>query len=768
MKKQLFFALTILLTAALFPAQMCRCHAYTNGWEVYTRDSGLSSDHITALSVDPGGYVWASAKSTETAEGSALNIIEQSGGIISPYPLAAAHGSPVIHGVEFTHIGKQHKTDFSYGKIWFATDRGLAVLDRKGELTTLTAANSPLPGNTVPSIFIDSENTIWVSVWGRGVCCIDSEFNWTTHTVSEGLCSRYVLSIYADRNGDLWFGSKSRGVSCFTREKTWINFSSGNSGLIANEITDIAEEPPNKLWMVTPSGISVFDGQNWMSFTQRNSPLSGSVPSAIEIDSAGNKWIGTRGGGLFKLDGFGMWTRFDKHNSALPENNINDLTLDNQGGVWAGTTAGLCRISTAHGVNAGARQYGGESLPAPASPRHFSAGLIWKNIDQSDQPAGLSLFLPSAVSGITSWFYSALWTGEDFDFKNLNYYISGSRWGNRKIHFTSQIDKALYLTAGAAEAGTPGPPCPDKAAHPFPDPLPPELQQFTQPGTHIPASSPAVQNLLPHIIRPGSEHDMYKTVRDIIYSPRIQHIFLERAPEAHVQKKTPGGQTASLRADRDAAAVLAGRKAIRREKARLVCALARAAGIPARIVMSVEGAARPQFWISGCGWVSAETGWPVYNYIEPVRTVFPKPLPPSDQILSAISGIHDTAGPVLWNKNVNAYYARIEPARLKAEQRFYRSTVLCIKIGAGDAVPDGAKVPMDSNVYISARHKNGGVLLVVEDKNGKERSVMPIEKSGEQCGLRIGDNLLWQFIPRIIGDILVIENRQWLAFTNAG
>jgi ligand-binding sensor domain-containing protein len=94
------------------------------------------------------------------------------------------------------------------------------------------------------------------------------------------------------------------------------------------------EEKPGTLWFVTASGVSVFDGRNWMSYTAKNSPFAGFIPASMVIDRAGNKWIGTENGGLFKLDALSGWTRFTRENSGLIDNKITALALDQGGTLW--------------------------------------------------------------------------------------------------------------------------------------------------------------------------------------------------------------------------------------------------------------------------------------------------------------------------------------------------------------------------------------------------------------------------------------------------
>ena len=77
-------------------------------------------------------------------------------------------------------------------------------------------------------------------------------------------------------------------------------------------------------------------------YNQLNSPLPNYYVDAIAIDSNGNKWIGTHGGGLVKYDGT-TWTVYDT-TKGLPGNVVDAVAVDRQGNVWVGTDGnGLAR-----------------------------------------------------------------------------------------------------------------------------------------------------------------------------------------------------------------------------------------------------------------------------------------------------------------------------------------------------------------------------------------------------------------------------------------
>ena len=57
------------------------------------------------------------------------------------------------------------------------------------------------------------------------------------------------------------------------------------------------------------------EGNNWTFYDDTNTKLPYKQVSSIAIDSSGNKWIGTNGGGLAKFDGK-KWKVFNTSNSS--------------------------------------------------------------------------------------------------------------------------------------------------------------------------------------------------------------------------------------------------------------------------------------------------------------------------------------------------------------------------------------------------------------------------------------------------------------------
>jgi hypothetical protein len=744
----------VYLACALIPALLIGAapeRACAETWRTFGKHNGLPETGIGRLAVDPGGHLWISFQGSADGRGGGLTVMDRVFQCAAPYTADdGLRGSPTS-GIAFEPVAVEHLEDYRHGAVWIATDSGISVLDRRGAFTSLTPRTTPLPGTDITALHIDRENTRWIAVKGGGVSCVDAEFTWAAYTAGpDGLCSNHIISIQEDSLGRMWFGSGGRGASMLSREGAWQHFSSENSGLIGNHVSSIIAEPPNRLWFVTTQGISVFDGQNWMSYTSRNSPLGTHVPVSMVIDATGTKWIGTRSGGIFRLDRSGMWTHYHTGNSRLPDNAVRDLAVNDSGGLWAATAAGLCAFGVRFPDGAAPHDNG------PVQP--FTNALMWERLDASDSDPQLTLALPACARGGTPWLYAAVWEDRDFSFKDLSYSIIGDRLGNRTIQLSGTFSQTLFLISGAQAGKAPAALLEYHRPHPFPAAVADAQAGLLLPGRGIPSDDPEVIGLAASAVRAESRMDMGLTMRDIVYSRLVQHLLPEDTGAGRTVRREPGEERSRISPVKNVSTLLKDRAGDSHAKARLICALLRAAGVPARILMNITGQAWCQAWIAGAGWVSIDARYPVYDYMQPWRTSAPKIPVASDHALAWVSGRNDEAALLSWHPGVKAYYTAINPAELAQPHRIARARLLITRFVTDPGVPNAAGIPVGTGLFAVAQQERGNSLLLFQDAAGKTVASVPLVFDGATQLVNVRDTLFWKFIPRIIGDMLVIEN----------
>lgn len=131
-----------------------------------------------------------------------------------------------------------------------------------------------------------------------------------------------------------------------------------------NDVYSMVEDREGQIWVGTSIGVAVFSNPRKVFET---SPFYASRPSvdnsdglfkpllenkvitAIAVDGGNQKWIGTRGEGLFLVsdDGSQQLEEFNTNNSPLISNEITSLVYDDKTGIlYIGTSLGLVRYRT--------------------------------------------------------------------------------------------------------------------------------------------------------------------------------------------------------------------------------------------------------------------------------------------------------------------------------------------------------------------------------------------------------------------------------------
>jgi len=156
--------------------------------------------------------------------------------------------------------------------------------------------------NTYKTCYAVLDDVLWTGTNGDGLMVHDGNktknlTNKNTRTSpqrDDGLISDYITCISIDeKNGKVWLGTNA-GLSCCDLEgKEWQRFTT-KDGIPNDVIRDLAVDGAGNLWVGTPSGIALFDGETWKTINERNGLTQSSIRSIkIKGDSV---WVGTVGG----------------------------------------------------------------------------------------------------------------------------------------------------------------------------------------------------------------------------------------------------------------------------------------------------------------------------------------------------------------------------------------------------------------------------------------------------------------------------------------
>ena len=211
------------------------------------------------------------------------------------------------------------------GRLWIGTmDRGVAVLDRNGQLTWLPVKRGDphaLSAAGIVTIFRARNGQMWVGTYGGGANIVDP----TTGLVRQlpygsapgALSSNKVLAFAEDSRGDMWIGTDGAGVDLVRPDGTLIK-------VFRHDPHDPASLPSNTVY-------------------------------ALAVDSQDRVWIGTSGGGLARATSAGLApgsVRFRTFSlgQGLTSDTIYGLQVDARGDIWMSGNAGLMRLDPADGA----------------------------------------------------------------------------------------------------------------------------------------------------------------------------------------------------------------------------------------------------------------------------------------------------------------------------------------------------------------------------------------------------------------------------------
>lgn len=260
---------------------------------------------------------------------------------------------------------------------------------RGGEFTQLYSIdNSPLKAAAsvpeasaknnvyVPGTLYTSDGTLWLTngcSTTTSLFSLDSNHNFTSHHHSELLTSQgwsmFMLGgMIEDSRGLLWMvnnNSYTPALVCYQPStdglkayKTFVNQDGTTVELWYARC--VAEDQEGNIWVGTDQGPLMLT-TSYISagsdiFTQVKVPrddgtdladylLSGEDITAIAIDKANRKWMGTNGGGLYVIspDNMTQLYHFTSTNSSLLSNYIEAIAINpTTGEIFIGTTNGLC------------------------------------------------------------------------------------------------------------------------------------------------------------------------------------------------------------------------------------------------------------------------------------------------------------------------------------------------------------------------------------------------------------------------------------------
>lgn len=333
-------------------------------WEVYTYQSGLNSNDVTAVAVD-GDSVWIGTRF-------GLNQYDLKNNKFSSFKhkegLAHNHVTDILVDGRYVWIGtkdgisRYDKTlnDWALKRekqerkillnrvntiaadeefVWIGTEGGVWRYDKSKDTWNTYTKNEGLIDDNVSSIAI-ADGSVWIGTSDFGI----SEYSKADRTfirsyTKNDLLKSDLIEAIASDGSSVWIGTAEFGLQRYiARVNTWMEYTR-ETGLASNHITCI-ELDGNNVWFGTPeSGVSLFQKNDniWTTYTEKDFLVSNDIKSITADDDS--VWVATRDGiSQYNLN-TQSWHTYTKLNG-LPTNYVTSLTnFDNQ--IWAGTSMGL-------------------------------------------------------------------------------------------------------------------------------------------------------------------------------------------------------------------------------------------------------------------------------------------------------------------------------------------------------------------------------------------------------------------------------------------
>lgn len=240
-------------------------------------------------------------------------------------------------------------------QLWIATEfGGIAIIDLSQRFFSspedlsyrhIREGNDEysLSNSSVRSIFQDSNNNIWVGLWGGGVNFLNNNATlFNTYCYSQdmpgsNLNARIASAVCMDRHNRLWIGTDGGGINVLEDGRRTATYMVQNGSLSGNSIQTALCDSEGNLWFgLFRKGIMYFDSQK-QSFCQLfPQELSTTDVRSFFEDRNGLMWISSSNG-IYQIDRVSK--KIVKHID-IPENLVRDVIKDTQGRIWVGTFGG--------------------------------------------------------------------------------------------------------------------------------------------------------------------------------------------------------------------------------------------------------------------------------------------------------------------------------------------------------------------------------------------------------------------------------------------
>ncbi|MEX1190116.1 MAG: two-component regulator propeller domain-containing protein [Bacteroidia bacterium] len=279
-----------------------------------------------------------------------------------------------IVGIAIDPADKEHLYVASFGN-------GLAELREGALVDTFNSTDGDLVGLTeyprdirLSDVALDKDGRLWVGSTASQfpLQMRDADGEWHHYSFNSSINQAALGRLTIDSTGQKWMIVHDRGLLIVKTDENdvegfrLLTDQVGNGGLPSNIVFSVAEDQEGQIWVGTSKGVAVFYSPeaileqgtsiNWDAqqiiisqggFNQYL--LEAEEVTAIYIDGANRKWLGTRNAGLFLVspNGEEQLQHFTSEDTPLLSNTILSLSMNEETGeLYIGTDLGICSYRT--------------------------------------------------------------------------------------------------------------------------------------------------------------------------------------------------------------------------------------------------------------------------------------------------------------------------------------------------------------------------------------------------------------------------------------
>ncbi|MBI3501566.1 MAG: hypothetical protein HY063_07210 [Bacteroidetes bacterium] len=327
--------------------------------------------------------------------------------------------------------------------LWNESNTGASGLQSRGDATFHWVG--------IFGMTFDQNNNLWITncyATNPLVVRKATDGTWQNFNFSPSATTPTIGQIIVTKNNQKWMVlPRSGGMLVFNDNGTWgtgddnkihlsfpscVNNISGNNSDIPTDALCLAEDNDGEIWVGTDKGIMVFycADQIFSStgckaqqiFIQQDTHtqllLETEEVTAIAVDGANRKWIGTQNSGVYLMsaDGTQQINHFTADNSPLLSNEITSIVIHPKTGeVFFGTSEGIIsyRSDATQGLEDFTDVY---VFPNPVRPDYEGpiaiTGLIENAVVKITDITGMLVYQTKALGG------QAIWYGKNFKGEN--------------------------------------------------------------------------------------------------------------------------------------------------------------------------------------------------------------------------------------------------------------------------------------------------------------------------------------------------------------